>query len=101
MQMTYLAAAVAALSLIVVSPAHADDLPSRSQLSAPNIADVGTVSPALERYTRDTLFDGLWHRPALSPRDRSIVTLDSRKAARRFSSPIWTASVRRRKPHEL
>jgi hypothetical protein len=75
MQMTYLAAAVASLSLIVLSPAHADDLSSRSQLSAPNIADIGTVPPALERYTRDTLLDGLWHRPGLSPRDRSIVTL--------------------------
>jgi 4-carboxymuconolactone decarboxylase len=75
MQMTYLAAAVASLSLIVLSPAHADDLSSRSHLSTPSIADIGTVSPALERYTRDTLSDGLWHRPGLSPRDRSIVTL--------------------------
>jgi 4-carboxymuconolactone decarboxylase len=34
--------------------------------------DVRTVSPALERYATATL-DGLWKRPALSPRDRSLV----------------------------
>jgi 4-carboxymuconolactone decarboxylase len=33
------------------------------------------VSPALERYERDTVFGNLWRRPDLSPRDRSIVTL--------------------------
>lgn len=33
------------------------------------------VSPALERYQRDTLFGDLWKRPDLSARDRSIVTL--------------------------
>jgi hypothetical protein len=60
MQMTYLAAAAALLSLIVLPPAHADDLSPGAQLSAPSIADIGTVSPALERYT---LSDGLW--PAL------------------------------------
>jgi 4-carboxymuconolactone decarboxylase len=75
MQMTYIAAIAASLSLTVLSPAHADDLSSRAQPSAPSIADIGAVSPALERYTRDTLFDGLWHCPGLSPRDRSIITL--------------------------
>jgi 4-carboxymuconolactone decarboxylase len=33
------------------------------------------VSPALERYMRETLFGDLWKRPDLDPRDRSIVTL--------------------------
>jgi 4-carboxymuconolactone decarboxylase len=37
--------------------------------------DVGTVSPALEHYTRETLLGGVWKRPQLSPRDRSIVTV--------------------------
>lgn len=37
--------------------------------------DVRSVSPALESYTRDFLLDGLWKRPELSPRDRSIVTV--------------------------
>ena len=36
--------------------------------------DVRKVSPALEHYTRDSIEDGLWKRPELPPRDRSIVT---------------------------
>lgn len=37
--------------------------------------DVRAVSPVLEHYTRDVLFDRVWKRPDLSPRDRSIVTM--------------------------
>jgi 4-carboxymuconolactone decarboxylase len=37
--------------------------------------DVRAVSPVLERYTRGPLLDGLWKRPELSARDRSIVTV--------------------------
>ena len=37
--------------------------------------DVRAVSPALEHYTKGALLDGLWQRPELSPRDRSIVTV--------------------------
>ena len=36
--------------------------------------DVRAVSPALEHYTKGPLLDGLWKRPDLSPRDRSIIT---------------------------
>jgi hypothetical protein len=36
--------------------------------------DVRAVSPALEHYTEGTLLNGLWKRPALSPRDRSVVS---------------------------
>ncbi len=37
--------------------------------------DVRSVSPALEAYTKDALLNGLWSRPELSARDRSIVTV--------------------------
>lgn len=37
--------------------------------------DIRSVSPALVRYTKNALFDDVWKRPDLSPRDRSIVTL--------------------------
>lgn len=37
--------------------------------------NVRAVSPALERYTRTVLLGGLWKRPGLSPRDRSLVTV--------------------------
>jgi len=35
------------------------------------------VAPALEKYTREQLLDGLWRRPGLSPRDRSIITVSA------------------------
>lgn len=37
--------------------------------------NVRAVSPALEHYTKGALLDGLWKRPEMSPRDRSIVTV--------------------------
>lgn len=37
--------------------------------------DIRIVAPALEKYAQGILLDDLWKRPALSPRDRSIVTL--------------------------
>jgi 4-carboxymuconolactone decarboxylase len=37
--------------------------------------DVRAVSPTLEHYTKGALLDGLWKRPELSPRDRSVVTV--------------------------
>ncbi|CAB3744379.1 carboxymuconolactone decarboxylase family protein [Paraburkholderia rhynchosiae] len=37
--------------------------------------ELKSVSPAFERYTSQTVLDGLWKRPQLAPRDRSIVTL--------------------------
>ena len=33
------------------------------------------MSPALEKYSEDTLLRDVWKRPNLSPRDRSIVTV--------------------------
>jgi 4-carboxymuconolactone decarboxylase len=37
--------------------------------------EMRNVAPALERYRRDVVLGGLWKRPGLSPRDRSIVTI--------------------------
>jgi len=45
---------------------------SRSKLT---MEDVRAVSPALEKYTLDKIVNGLWKRPDLSSRDRSIVTV--------------------------
>jgi len=41
----------------------------------PTLEDVRGAAPALDRYTQDVLFSGVWKRPGLSPRDRSIVTV--------------------------
>ncbi len=38
-------------------------------------AKLDDVSPALARYTEGAVRGGLWNRPGLSPRDRSLVTL--------------------------
>jgi 4-carboxymuconolactone decarboxylase len=37
--------------------------------------DIHAVSPALASYTQESIADDLWKRPALSPRDRSLVTV--------------------------
>lgn len=37
--------------------------------------DFQAVSPALDRYIRDTVYGDLWRRTQLSPRDRNVVTL--------------------------
>lgn len=43
--------------------------------SAVTPEDVRMVSPALAKYTQDAIDNDLWNRSALSPRDRSIVTV--------------------------
>ena len=37
----------------------------------------GTVAPGVVHYTTDLLFRDLWLRPALAPRDRSLVTVSA------------------------
>ncbi|WP_018317203.1 carboxymuconolactone decarboxylase family protein [Bradyrhizobium sp. WSM2793] len=37
----------------------------------------GQITPSLVRYTTDVLFRDLWLRPALAPRDRSLVTVSA------------------------
>lgn len=37
--------------------------------------NVGSISPGLVKFTADPLFLDLWQRPALKPRDRSLVTV--------------------------
>ncbi len=46
-----------------------------SQTGSLSREDVRAVSPALERYASDKLVNGLWKRPGLSQRDRSIITI--------------------------
>ncbi len=41
----------------------------------PSQQDVQSVAPALEAYTESLLLGEVWKRPALSARDRSIVTV--------------------------
>jgi 4-carboxymuconolactone decarboxylase len=41
----------------------------------------GSVAPGLVQYTTDLLFNDLWLRPDLAPRDRSLVTVSALIAA--------------------
>jgi len=66
--MRFLAATITSLSLIAASPVQAEQAPR--QVSS----DFPSVAPQLEKYARGPVAD-LWKRPALAPRDRSIVTL--------------------------
>ncbi len=43
--------------------------------TALTLEEVQAVSPALAKYTEDTIAGDLWERPELSPRDRGIVTV--------------------------
>jgi 4-carboxymuconolactone decarboxylase len=40
-------------------------------------ANFGAVAPGVVQYTTDVLFRDLWLRPALAPRDRSLVTVSA------------------------
>ena len=39
--------------------------------------NLDSVAPALRDYTNAVLFDDVWRRPGLSPRDRSLVTISA------------------------
>lgn len=36
---------------------------------------IGDIAPKLAELTDDVLFDDVWNRPGLSPRDRSLITV--------------------------
>lgn len=50
---------------------------AEQQRSATVEKNVGPISPGLVRFTADPLFLNLWQRPALKPRDRSLVTVSA------------------------
>src|SRR5215203_5021076 len=56
-----------ASTLMIDASAAADESPSRK--------DIQMVTPALDKYTQDRLLGDVWNRPALSRRDRSVITL--------------------------
>ncbi|UQV18141.1 carboxymuconolactone decarboxylase family protein [Brevundimonas albigilva] len=64
--------------LTPISPGT-EKLPFDPQADAPRAASVqastGPVAPGLAAYTNEILFEDLWLRTDLTPRDRSVVTL--------------------------
>jgi 4-carboxymuconolactone decarboxylase len=53
------------------------DEAAEAQRAARVEQNVGPVAPGLVQYTSDVLFHDLWLRPALPPRDRSLVTVSA------------------------
>jgi 4-carboxymuconolactone decarboxylase len=50
---------------------------AEAQRAAGVAATYGSVPPGIVQYTTDLLFRELWRRPALAPRDRSLVTVSA------------------------
>lgn len=73
----FFAAAILLFSIPASSQPEKETAMQKSDATqtASMLDDIHTVSPALERYTRDRLFGEIWKRPDMSPRDRSIITL--------------------------
>jgi 4-carboxymuconolactone decarboxylase len=84
-----LAAAAVAKDVFQARGIGADQLPpasgpllpmdeaAESKRAASIEQNVGPVSPGVVQYTSDPLFHDLWRRPALAPRDRSLVTVSA------------------------
>jgi 4-carboxymuconolactone decarboxylase len=82
-------AIAAAREVFMARDIGADQLPPESapQLALDETAEqqratrvgeqFGRISPSLVQYTTDVLFRDLWLRPALAPRDRSLVTVSA------------------------
>ena len=71
--------AAAALSLVLSDFTYANEQRDEAMMKiTPSTlvdADIHAVSPALARFGREAITEDLWTREALSPRDRSIVTV--------------------------
>jgi 4-carboxymuconolactone decarboxylase len=84
-----LAAAAVAKDVFQARGIGADQLPpasgpllpmdeaAESKRAASIEQNVGPVSPGVVQYSSDPLFHDLWRRPALAPRDRSLVTVSA------------------------
>lgn len=46
-----------------------------SNVTTPDFSAIGRVAPALEHYSRETVFKDLWEQNNLSKRDRGLITL--------------------------
>jgi 4-carboxymuconolactone decarboxylase len=53
-----------------------DDV-AESQRESQNQQTYGAIAPGVLHFTTDVLFQNLWRRPALAPRDRSLVTVSA------------------------
>ncbi|MBV9273174.1 MAG: carboxymuconolactone decarboxylase family protein [Verrucomicrobia bacterium] len=83
---------------------QAAEISSALPAAVPTLDDLRKVAPAFARYTEGPLLNGLWKRPDLSPRDRSITTvaaLIARNQAIEMPYHFNLALDNRVKPNEL
>lgn len=73
--MKLLAAAALGIATIATSPTFAQQSSTMTRSTIVPTEAIQRVSPALGRYEQEDVVDGLWKRPQLSARDRSIVTV--------------------------
>ena len=97
---------------------HSDGLPSADEPPLPlnqagedqrrttNEQNYGAVATGVLQYTTDVLFTDLWLRPALAPRDRSLITVSALVASGQTaqipftSAAPWTAGLPRKRPRK-
>ncbi|KKX25657.1 carboxymuconolactone decarboxylase family protein [Rhizobium sp. LC145] len=70
-----LAAATLTLATIASSPASSQQSSTMTRSTSVSSNDIRSVSPVLGRYEKEDVVEGLWARPQLSVRDRSVVTV--------------------------
>lgn len=70
-----LAAATLTLASIASSPAFSQQSSTMTRSTSVSSDEIRSVSPALGRYEKEDVVEGLWARPQLSVRDRSVVTV--------------------------
>ncbi|MDF0698554.1 carboxymuconolactone decarboxylase family protein [Rhizobium sp. MC63] len=70
-----LAAATLTLATVASSPTFSQQSSTMIRSSSVSSDDIRSVSPALGRYEKEDVVEGLWTRPQLSVRDRSVVTV--------------------------
>jgi 4-carboxymuconolactone decarboxylase len=72
--MKLIAVMIASLCLIATSWAQDEHAKDGRMKPMQTQKDIAMVAPALDKYAQGALTE-LWKRPALTPRDRSIVTI--------------------------
>jgi 4-carboxymuconolactone decarboxylase len=69
------------ITMAQLPPASVELLPidkaAEAQRESAVQQNFGAVSPGVVQFTRDALFNDLWLRPGLAPRDRSLVTVSA------------------------
>ncbi|RKF40767.1 4-carboxymuconolactone decarboxylase [Agrobacterium deltaense] len=73
--MKHLAAATLTIATLSAEPTTAQQPFSPTRSTVASSETINKVAPALGRYEKEDVIEGLWKRPQLSPRDRSVVTL--------------------------